>query len=273
MIYLRKGISAMAIFSAIGLLISSGGCKKDDPAPPVPPRTTTYELVGKDVLGITGTVTFTETSGTVVTIEISLNGAPAGTHPAEVCMNTAVEGGMVVLVLNPVETSGKSTTAVTAMNFSQLIVYDGFIKVLKSSSEPNVILAQGDIGGNVFTGNNKTYSLDTIGVFGVSGTALFQQRSNNATLVTLTITGAITGDVYPATINLGSIASVGGGPVVAVLNHVDGTNGKSFTNIRKLESGIDVTYDNWMVYDGYINIYQTSVGLGNIICHGNIGSN
>lgn len=253
--------------------MTSFGCKKDDPAPPAPARKTTYNLMVKDVLGVTGNAVFTETSSTVTTIDIVLNGAPSGTHPAELCMNSAVEGGPVVITLNPVDESGKSSTSVTAMTYTQLIVYDGFIKVLKSTAEPNVILAQGDIGGNVITAVSTTYALDTVGVYGVSGIALFQKRVNGSTLVTITLTGTITGDTYPASINLGSIASIGGGPVVKMLSNVDGTNGKSYTNIQKLESGIVITYDNWLVYDGYINIYKTAVGLGNIICHGNIGSN
>lgn len=256
------------MLTAVILLIVGGGCKKDAPA-----QNTIYILKVKDILGVTGTVTFTETSSTTTTIDIVLANAPSGVHPAELCMNSAVEEGTVVIVLNPVDATGKSSTTVTSMTYNQMIAYDGFIKVLNSSTEPNVILAQGDIGGNVITTTNKTYTLNNIGTFGVSGTALFEQRVNGNTLVTITLAGTIAGDVYPATINLGSIASVGGGPVVKILNNVDGTIGKSYTNIRKLSSGIDITYNNWLVYDGYINIYQASINLGNIICQGNIGTN
>ena len=268
----RKASTALTMLLAISLLISSGGCKKNDTTPtPIP--NSTYNLMVKDVLGVSGTATFTATSSTVTTIDIVLTGAPSGTHPAELCMNSAIEGGAAVVTLNPVDASGKSSTSVSSMTYAQLIVYDGFIKVVKSSSDTNIILAQGDIGGNVITATHKTFRLDTIGTFGVSGTALFQKRVNGSTLVTITLSGVISGDIYPATINLGSIGSVGGGPVVKGLNNVDGTSGKSYTNIRKLDSGITITYDNWMVYDGYINIYQTAVDLSNIICHGNIGSN
>lgn len=268
----RKAITILTMLTAVIMLMFSDGCSKSS-STPTPARKTTYSLMVKDVLGVSGTATFTETNSIVTTIDLVLSGAPSGSHPAELCMNSAVEGGTVVITLNPVDATGKSSTADPTMTYSQLIVYDGFIRVHKSSSEPNVILAQGDIGGNVITTTNKTYTLDTIGVFGVSGTALFEKRVNGNTLVTIMVTGAIAGDVYPATINLGSIASVGGGPVVKALSNVDGTTGKSFTNIRKLDSGVAITYDNWLVYDGYINIYQTAVGLGNIICHGNIGSN
>ena len=123
-----------------------GGCKKDDPATP-PARQTSYNLKAEDVLGVTGTVTFTESSSTITTVSITLSGAPSGTHPAEICMNSAIEGGAVSIALNPVDATGHSSTATTAMTYSQLVVYDGFLKVLKSSSEPGVILAQGDIAG------------------------------------------------------------------------------------------------------------------------------
>lgn len=262
------------MLTAVIVLAAASGCKKDSTTPaPTPARKTTYSLKVKDVLGVTGTAIFTETSGTTATIDIELTNAPSGTHPAELCMNSAIEGGLVAITLNPVDATGKSSTVETSMTYTQLIAYDGFIQVLKSSTEPNVILAQGDIGGNVITTTNKTYTLDTIGSFGVSGTALFEKRVNGNTLVTISVTGAIAGEIYPATINLGSIETVGGGPVVKALNNVDGTTGKGYTNIRKLDSGVAITYDNWLVYDGYMNIYQTTANPGNIICHGNIGSN
>lgn len=253
------------------LLLIVGGCKKDDTT--TPPQKTSYELKVKDALGVSGTVTFIETSTTSATIEVVLVNAPSGTHPAFLMMNSTVEDGPVVLTLNPVDANAKSSTLVSTMTYNQLKAYDGYIKVTKSSTEPGIILAQGDIGGNVITTTNKSYTLDTIGVYGVSGTALFEKRVNGNTLVTITLAGTISGEVYPASINLGSITSVGGGPVVRLLSNVNGITGKSFTNIRKLDSGVAITYDNWLVYDGYINIYQSPLTAGNIISHGNIGSN
>jgi len=264
----RKLISLLTIVTAAFLLIAVG-CDKDDSSD----AKTSYNLVVKDVLGVTGTVTFTETSSTTTTIDIVLANAPTGTHPANLYMKSAVENGAVLVALNPVDATGKSSTLVSNMTYSQLIGYDGSIKVLKSSAEPEVILAMGDIGGNVITTTNKTYTLKTIGVFGVSGTALFEKRANGNTLVTVSLTGAIAGEVYPSTINLGSVATVGGGTVVKVLSNVNGTTGKGYTNIQKLDSGADVSYTNWLAYDGYLNVYQTTVGITSIIAQGNIGSN
>lgn len=222
------------------ILLIAGGCKKDSS----PAQSTSYDLMVKDVLGVSGTVTFTESSGTSTIIDINLVNAPTGTHPANLYINSVVENGAVIVALNSVDASGKSSTTVTNMNYTTLIAYDGCIKVLNSITEPELILAQGDIGGNVITTTNKSYVLNLVGAFGVSGTALFEKRMNGNTLLTVSLTGLIPGDIYPATINLGSIASVGGGPAVKVLSNVNGTTGKSYTNIQKLDGGTNITYEN-----------------------------
>ena len=269
MIKKRKVLYACTMLIIGFGMIFSTGCTKD----PVESNTTTYDLKVKDVLGVSGTVTFIQKSLTETTINITLTGAPAGTHPASLYSNSVVESGTARLILKPVDESGKSSTTVSDITYKELIAFDGSIKVLKSDTELSTILAQGDIGGNVITNTNKTYTLTTQGNFGVSGTALFQKRVNGNTLVTISLTGTIASDNYPATINLGSVASVGGGPVVATLQNVNGVTGKSYTNIKALNSAVAITYDNWMAYDGYINIYQTSILTGAVICHGNIGSN
>ena len=268
MIKKRKVLYACTMLIMGFGMIFSTGCTKD----PVESNTTTYDLKVKDVLGVSGTVTFIQKYLTETTINITLVGAPVGTHPAALYSNSVVEGGTAKLILKPVDESGKSSTTVTDITYTELIAFDGSVKVLKSDTELGTVLAQGDIGGNVITTTNKTYTLTTQGNFGVSGTALFQKRVNGNTLVTISLNGTIAGDTYPATINLGSIATLNGGPVVANLQNINGTTGKSYTNIKALNSDVAITYDNWMVYDGYINVYQTSILTGDVICHGNIGS-
>jgi len=269
MINKREVLSACTMLViGIGMMFSTG-CSKDA----VESGTATYGLNAKDVLGVSGSVTFVQTSPTVTTINITLTGAPAGTHPATLFSNSVIEGGTAKLILKPVDETGKSSTTVTDITYSELVAFDGSVKVLNSDTDQGTILAQGDIGGNVLTSTNKTYNLTTQGNYGVSGTALFQKRVNGNTLVTISLVGTIAGEIYPATINLGSVSSVDSGPVVASLPNVDGTTGKSTINIKKLNSGIAIKYNDWMAYNGYINIYQSSILTGAVICHGNIGSN
>jgi hypothetical protein len=267
MIKANKIIGLFAMVSLMMVLLVAG-CKKDDE----PLRETSYALIVEDVLGVTGDVTFVEYKNGLTSIDIKLNNAPSGTYAASLCQNSAVEGGADVVALNPVGASGESSTFVSTLTYGQLIAYDGHVKVLKSSS-PDVILAMGDIGGNEITATSKTYNLSLIEPYGVSGSAFFQKRANENTLVTISLTGTIAGASYPSSINLGSVASIGGGPIMKTLNNVNGTSGKGYTNIRKLDSGINITYDNWLVYQGYLNIYQTLASIENIISQGDIGSN
>ncbi len=269
MIKIKKAAVLFTIMTAVVLFISSG-CDKDDDSSA---QTTSYDIVSNDVPGVTGTVTITEISNTSASIDISLANAPSGTHPAGLYTLTTVEDGALTVALNPVDATGKSSTVISNMNYSQLNSYDGSIKVQKSALEPEVIIAQADIGGNVVTGTNKTYTLSSLGVSGVSGTALFEKRENDNTLVTISLTGANPGVFYPATINLGSVTTVGGGTVSKLLNSVNGTTGKSITNIRKLDNDLNINYNGWMGYGGYLNVYQTSVDHNNIISQGNIGTN
>ena len=264
---IKKVFGSLTLITALCLLFI-GGCNKDD----TPIHEISYDLQVEDVLGVTGKVTFTEFESGTTTIDVMLINSPVGTYATMLYSNTALEKGPTVLTLQPVDESGESSTIITMMNYNQLIAFDGHIKVLKST-DPDVILAICDIGGNAVTPNKKSYLLNTVDVYGVSGNALFEQRVNGNTLVTLTLTGMIAGETYPSTINLGSIASMGGGPVVKTLSNVNGTSGIGYTNIRKLDSDIDISYDNWLVYDGYINVYKTSVDLNNIISQGDIGSN
>lgn len=260
---------------AVTGLLSINGCKKeDDPEP----KKTVYTLKVKDVLGVSGTATFTETSGTVTTITLKVNGASATNHPAHIHMNSAVEGGSIILSLNPVDAQGNSVTEVsklddnTPINYSQLIAYDGYLNIHESSSSLGTIIGQADIGGNELSGTEKSYSLAAVNASGVDGTALFQKRKNGNTLVTISATGTLTGGVHPAHIHLGSVATIGGGPVTKTLSDVDGTSGKSYTNIRTLDNGTPINYDNWMVYDGYINLHNSPT-VSTVVSQGNIGSN
>ncbi len=270
----NKTVTAIAIFAVMLTMVISG-CKKEKS---VEVRKTTYDLKLKDQLGITGTVTFTETSSTVTTVDIAMVGGSAESHPAHIHLNSIIEGGAIAISLNPV-VSGHSSTQVTKLdnnsgiNYSQLILFDGYLNIHESSANLVTILAQSDIGGNALTSTNKTYTLNDVNASGVSGTALFEKRINGNTLVTISLNGTIASGSHPAHIHIGSVATVGGGPIVKTLTNVDGTTGKGYTNIRTLDDATPISYDNLMVYDGYLNIHESDLLLANILCQGNIGSN
>lgn len=257
-------------------------CKDDDDDPNTPdpePNKTEYNLGPQDVLGVTGKVTLTEQSSTETLIEIQLTNAPVGIHPAHIHANSALETGGIVISLNPVDSTGKSSTIVTKkddntpVTYQDLINFDGYVNVHESAINLLTIIASGDIGGNVLTGTSKSYTLSAVNSSGVNGTALFEQRKNNNTKVTINLTGTLAGATHPAEIRLGSVATIGGGPVAITLNGVDGTTGKSFTNIRQLDNSTNITYNQLLQYDGYLNVNESILNPTTIVSQGNIGSN
>jgi len=99
MIQSRKALFVLSLLTLVIMLIAGSGCKKDE----FNGRQAVYSLQVEDVLGVSGTATFNETSTTSTNIDIILINAPSGTHPAELRMNSVVEGGNIVLTLNPVD--------------------------------------------------------------------------------------------------------------------------------------------------------------------------
>jgi hypothetical protein len=274
--------SSITKFATVAMLVSVGfaGCKKDDDAEPTPtptpdPLKTTYVLKTKDVLGVTGTITFAEvssgSSNSVVTIVLS--GAPAGVHPAHIHANSAIETGAIIYPLSDVDASGNSTTTLN-VSYNTLINFDGYANVHLDALTLGTIIAQADIGGNALTATNITYTLAQDSTSGVSGWARFDKRKNGNTLVTVDLTsgGILPAGSYPAQINLGSIGTVGTPVKTKTLTPVDGILRTSQTNIRKLDDNNTITYDNWLVYDGFLTIHDAA-NVTNVIAQGNIGSN
>lgn len=115
-----------------------------------------YELLTADVPGISGTATFKERVNGTTLVTLMLEGtSPGGMHPADIRENDAAMGGEIVRTLNPVNgTTGMSMTQVetlgdgTSITYTELLEFDGHIKVYLSETETDVIVAQGDIGSN-----------------------------------------------------------------------------------------------------------------------------
>ncbi len=119
-------------------------------------ESTAYDLNGIADEAVSGTVTFYERENEETLIVISLTGtSEAGDHPAHIHQNDAATGGGIVIGLNNVNGgTGMSRTNVTAFNngtavtYSELIVYNGYVNVHSSAAELATLVAQGNIGSN-----------------------------------------------------------------------------------------------------------------------------
>ena len=239
----------------------------------------TYALNARAVEDISGTVTFEQRENGEALATIQLMNTPAGgSHPAHIHQNTAAEGGGILLSFNPVNgDNGISKTNISKYDddsdatYEDMLSVNGYINVHLSMDDLATIVGQGDIGQNELTGESITYQLVTKDVPGISGEAIFEERNNGTTLVTLQLTGTPEGGTHPAHIHENS-AEVGGGIAVS-LNAVDGTTGMSKTQVAEDNNSMLLTYEDLLTYDGYINVHLSPDDLATIVAQGNIGSN
>ena len=266
------------IMGAVALV----SCGEDDSSPVGPAPTgqqTTYDLNERAVDGISGTVSFVEQSDSSTTVLITLMGTPdGGEHPAHIHMNTAAEGGDIIISLTPVDGgTGISETNVSAddngaaVTYSDLLEYDGYVNVHLSADDLGTIVAQGDIGQNALTGETKEYTLNEMAVPGISGTATFAERENGEALATLALTGTPDGGEHPAHIHMNTAEE--GGDIVFTFVSVDGTTGMSMTNVAMLDDETAFGYSDVLEYDGYINVHLSADDLATLVAQGNIGAN
>ena len=238
-----------------------------------------YVLNEKDVAGISGSVLFEKRKNGEAQATIMLAGTPnGGSHPAHIHMNTAVEGGGILYTFSPVDgTTGMSVSNVsmlddsTPFNYEDILAVDGYINVHLSMSQLSTIVAQGDIGQNELTGENKVYNLEEKDIAGISGTVTFEERSNGEALATISLSGTTNGGMHPTHIHANSAAV--GGPILYTFGSVNGTTGMIQTNISKLDDDTPFGFADLLTVDGYINVHQSSSNLGTIIAQGNIGQN
>ncbi|MEK6478001.1 CHRD domain-containing protein [Catalinimonas sp. 4WD22] len=239
----------------------------------------TYNLDERAVEGISGTATLYERQSGNSLMVVDLEGTPdEGSHPSHIHANTAAEGGPIAISLTPINgTTGMSMTTIrqfddgTPVSYGELLDYDGYINVHLSASELGTIVAQGDMGQNALTGNSTVYTLNEVNSSGVSGTATFYERNNGYTLVEIMVDGTPALGIHPAHIHFNS-AEEGGGIAIDLTN-VDGDTGISRTSIVAQNNNKDITYDQLLEFDGYINIHLSPLDLATIVAQGNIGSN
>ena len=242
-------------------------------------QTKTYELGAVAVPEISGTATFSERVNGEALAVIELENTPAGgEHPAHIHNNTAAEGGGIAFSFAQVNgDTGISKTNVAALDddtsfgYTDILSFNGYINVHLSAENLATIVAQGDIGQNELSGESISYELSEKDVPGISGTALFEERLNGSTLVTLNLTGTPEGGTHPAHIHENDAATTG--PIIVGLTAVNGDTGVSKTQVRELVGGVPVTFTELLTINAYINVHLSAEDLGTIVAQGNIGSN
>ncbi len=238
-----------------------------------------YDLVTKDVPGISGTATFAKRKSGAALVTVMLDGTPdGGMHPGHIHNNSAAETGGIAKTLTTLDgTTGMSVTHIEALNdgteigYDQLLNFDGYINFHLSADDLATLVAQGDIGENELTGDTKEYDLVTKDVPVIMGTATFAKRKSGAALVTVMLDGTTAGGMHPGHIHNNS--AVQGGGIAKTLTSVDGATGMSVTHIEELNDGTEIGYDDLLDFDGYINFHLSADDLATLVAQGDIGQN
>jgi hypothetical protein len=239
-----------------------------------------YALGSVAAAGIDGTATFYKrVNGEALAIVRLKNIIAGGSHPGHIHTKTAVEGdGEIAFTFKLVNgDTGISTTNVsklndgTAFGYEQVITYNGYINFHKSATELNVLVAQGDIGQNELTGISKAYSLGSVAMPIIDGTATFYKRVNGQALAVIQLKNTLAGGSHPGHIHMNSAAKEGG--IAFTFNPVNGDTGISKTNVSKLNDGSAFGYDQVLIYDGYINFHKSATELNVLVAQGDIGQN
>jgi hypothetical protein len=260
-------------------LLFLSSCSNDSDTPDLSGESKQYVLFTKSNPAINGNVTFAKKNDGTTLVTIQLTGTTTGgNHPAHIHANSAAQSGDIIVDLNPIDgRTGKSETIISALKsgskvtYEQLINLDGYINVHQSATDLATLIAQGDIGINELTTTSKTYALSSVSNPAVSGTAKFTKRVSGKTLVSLALTGTTAGVSSIAHIHLNTVAQTG--EVVVDLTAVNGSNGKSETSVNKLNSGGEITYDEFLNFNGYINVHQSATAISTLIAQGDIGKN
>lgn len=229
-----------------------------------------YTLVSVSDPAINGTATFSKRVNGETLVVVSLAGTGNGaSYPSHIHANAAVETGGIAIDLSNVDgTTGLAKTNVTKLNdgtaitYDQLLSYNGYLNVHSGGD----LIAQGDIGGNELTGDSKVYQMKPVADPAVSGTTTFAKRKNGNTLVTVALENTQPG-TYSSHIHANTIAE--GGGIVINLTSVDGTTGLARTNVKQMNDGTPITYEQLLEFNGYLNVH----GGGSFIVQGDIGQN
>ncbi|MFO7746130.1 MAG: CHRD domain-containing protein, partial [Psychroflexus sp.] len=257
-------------------------CENDDDLNPVTDPildNTEYDLEERSDSGVSGEATFSEQEDGSVQLILELEGTSSGnSHPAHIHMNSAAEGGSIIVSLAPVEgDTGLSITTFSALDdgtpisFEDIEGLDAYVNVHLSANDLGTIVAQGDIGVNELTGESKSYDLDERAVDGISGTVLFEERISGEALATISLDGTPDVGEHPAHIHMNSAAE--GGDIIYTFTPVNGSTGISRSHVGALDDGTDFVYADVLEVDGYVNVHLSADDLGTIVAQGDIGEN
>lgn len=120
------------------------------------------------------------------------------------------------------------------------------------------------------TGKNHIYNLNSVSSEMIDGHVKIRERFDGSIQLELALENTDANKIYPAYIHFNNLLD--GGGVALTLTPVNGQSQSSVTEIKKLDSGAEITYEDLRDFDGHLNI-QLDNDQGKLVAQADIGTN
>jgi hypothetical protein len=225
-----------------------------------------YELSEVGDSDTNGTVTFAERVDGYTQVNVELSGVPEEEeYPVRIYSNTVLQGGDLLIELEPVGESGESVTLVSAdaegntISYDDMITLNAHIQVHPAEDDTETVLAVADAGGNKLTGKSFTFDVEEENESGINGTVEFYERRNGTILSVIEIAGADPSQTHIA--RLYSADEDENGEPLFTFSSIDGETGTSYTDFYELNDETSFEFDDLEEFKGIIHIYNSDNDL------------
>ena len=120
------------------------------------------------------------------------------------------------------------------------------------------------------SGKNHIFEIVSTSDRNIDGQLKIRERNDGSTQAELVLSNLDTDTAYPAFIHFNN--ALEGGGIAITLTPVDGQSQTSVTEIRTLNSGVTLTYEELRNFDGHITI-QEGTNPGTMVAQADIGMN
>ena len=260
-----KLIHYKLLFSVTALFVISSACSDTSTGPEPGDLTGEYVSYELDATGdseLTGTLTFAERVNGFTEVTVDLSEVPEEKeYTVQLNSGTILQGGDLLIKLEPVDESGESVTNVSAdaegnaVSYDDLIGINGHVNVYPSEHETETILAQADVGGNKLTEEALVFNVEEENESAITGSVEFLERINGNILAVIELSGA-----DPAQTHIARLYSAGdeendNGEHLFTFSGIDGESGISHTDFNELNNETEFLFDDLKEFKGTVHIY------------------
>jgi len=124
-----------------------------------------------------------------------------------------------------------------------------------------------------YTGNQVVYVLLQASDYNVQGDVTFRERIDGTAEIDVTLSGTEGAIEHPVHLHLGDITTPSA-DVAALLTPVEGSTGKSETNLKRLADETPITYKELIALNACIKVHLSATGESRdiVLAGGNIGA-